>query len=128
MALIHGKDTGPELRLRWILRRLGIEYRSRDKRLKIRPDAILLAPKIAVFVHGCFWHQHTCRLSRKPKSRLNYWLPKLQRTKARDRRQLAALSRSGWKYLVVWECELSNPSVVVEKLVKIIEISRDPRR
>lgn len=122
MATIRSRDTRPELLVRFILRRIGIRHRLEITGLPCRPDLILPETKIALFVHGCFWHQHPgCRLSKKPLSRLDYWLPKLARNRIRDARQRRQLSAMGWSSLVVWECELRDPQSVSQRIILHVE-------
>ena len=109
MARVRGKDTGPELRVRRALHKAGLRYRLHDSRLPGRPDIVLRRRRIVIFVHGCFWHQHAdpaCKLSRMPKSRLDFWRPKLEANHARDRRHQEALEAQGWQVRIIWECQL----------------------
>jgi DNA mismatch endonuclease, patch repair protein len=111
MARIRSKDTKPELRVRKVLHGAGLRYRLHDKRLPGKPDLAFPSRRIAVFVHGCFWHRHpdpTCRLARLPKSRLDFWRPKLEGNAGRDKRNLAELRAAGWDAIVVWECETKD--------------------
>jgi DNA mismatch endonuclease (patch repair protein) len=107
MSLIRGKDTKPELAVRSILHRMGYRFRLHRKNLPGKPDIVLPRYRTVVFVHGCFWHQHDgCPDGHPPKSRKEFWLKKLDGNKARDKRNLAALSEAGWRVIVIWECEL----------------------
>ena len=109
MALIRGTDTKPELRVRSIVHGLGYRYRLHVPKMPGKPD--LVFPKLhrVLFVHGCFWHRHLgCSLARLPKSRLNFWVPKLTENRQRDIRNAGRLRRAGWKVCVIWECELSE--------------------
>lgn len=111
MALIRYKDTKPELRVRRFLHAAGLRYRLHDEKLPGRPDIVFPTRRIAVFVHGCFWHRHSdpaCKLARLPKSRLEFWQPKLEGNAERDRGNLAALEAAGWRVVVVWECQSRN--------------------
>ena len=108
MARVRGRDTKPEMRVRRALHAAGLRYRLHAKGLPGRPDLVLPSRRVAVFVHGCFWHRHPdpdCKLARLPKSRLDFWLPKLEGNRARDGRNKAALEALGWKVIEVWECE-----------------------
>jgi DNA mismatch endonuclease (patch repair protein) len=117
MRSIRKSNTTPELTVRALLRELGIHYRLHAKELPGRPDIVIRQQKKAIFVHGCFWHQHSgCRLAKKPSARPEYWLPKFARNQARDRITLAALDRLGWDTLVVWECELERLGRLRSKL------------
>lgn len=111
MAAIRKRDTAPEIAVRRALHRLGFRFRLHRADLPGTPDVVLVAQRIAIFVHGCFWHQHGCRLcSRRPKSRLDYWLPKLRRNAVRDRDAQAELKHQGWRVVIVWECQTKNIS------------------
>jgi DNA mismatch endonuclease (patch repair protein) len=112
MRKIQYKDTKPELIVRRIVTKLGYRYRLHDKTLPGRPDLTLHKTKSVIFVHGCFWHQHSdCREGRIPRSRTEYWGPKLARNVERDQSHQATLSAGGWRLLTVWECELSDPNL-----------------
>lgn len=111
MSRIKGADTGPELRVRSLIHRLGFRFRLHRKDLPGRPDIVLPKHRVVVFVHGCFWHRHeaaTCKLARWPKSRLSFWKPKLEANRERDLRNEEALRQLGWRVLTVWECELKD--------------------
>jgi DNA mismatch endonuclease (patch repair protein) len=111
MARVKGKNTVPELVVRQEVHGLGFRYRLHGRGLPGRPDLVFRKRRKVIFVHGCFWHRHSaasCKLARLPKSRLDFWRPKLQSNHLRDARNLAALRRSGWRVLVVWECELTD--------------------
>jgi DNA mismatch endonuclease, patch repair protein len=117
MRRIRKFDSGPELVVRRLAHRLGFRYRLYRRDLPGTPD--LAFPKLhkAIFVNGCFWHQHKgCSLARLPKTRLEYWLPKLRRTNERDIASLSALDALGWKVLVVWECETAKPALLSGKI------------
>jgi DNA mismatch endonuclease, patch repair protein len=88
---------------------LGYRYRLHRRDLPGNPDIVFASRKKLIFVHGCFWHQHDCRLGAKqPRARPEYWSPKLKRNKERDARILEALEATGWKALIIWECELGD--------------------
>ena len=117
MASIRSKATKPEQRVKRILRALGEPYRSNVVALPGKPDFVLRRKGLLVFVHGCFWHQHTgCRLARVPKSRPDYWPEKLSNNRARDRRIKRTLKRLGWRVITVWECETFDE----EKLERLL--------
>lgn len=111
MAGIRGRDTKPEMLVRRIVHGLGFRYRLHDKRLPGSPDLVFASRRKAIFVHGCFWHRHPdplCKLARMPKSRLDFWRPKLQGNRERDLRFQSELDALGWRYLIVWECQLRD--------------------
>lgn len=117
MARVRGKNTGPEMMVRKLLFAAGYRYRLHVRKLPGSPDLVFPARKKVVFVHGCFWHRHeNCASSRIPKSRVDFWSSKLNGNKARDIRNREALLDAGWQVMVVWECELSDLSVLQERL------------
>ena len=110
MRRIRKTDTKPELLVRRLAHALGFRFRLHRRDLPGTPDLAFLRLRKVIFVHGCFWHQHAgCRLARLPKSRPEYWLPKLRRNKERDEEACANLGELGWEVLVVWECETADP-------------------
>lgn len=105
MAGIRGKDTAPELVIRRALHRRGFRYRLNIRGLPGRPDIVLARFRVAIFVHGCFWHRHPdCRLTAMPSTRKDFWTEKFASNVARDQAALAALKQAGWRTAVVWEC------------------------
>lgn len=126
MSRVRGRDTRPEWIVRRALHAAGLRYRLQARDLPGRPDIVFRSRRLAIFVHGCFWHRHddpACRLTRTPKSRIAFWEEKFAANKARDERNLAALSAAGWTVLTVWECHLGDPSV----LKRLIEEVKDAR-
>lgn len=122
MRRITSKDTKPEMIVRSEVHRLGFRYRLHAKNLPGKPDLVFRKRKKAIFVHGCFWHQHSaCREGRLPGSRPEYWIPKLQGNKDRDAGHLSALEEAGWQVLVIWECEISNQSQLKDRLQRFLE-------
>lgn len=122
MSRIKSKNTSPELRVRRAAHALGGRFRLHDKRLPGRPDLVFPRRRLALFVHGCFWHRHpNCALARLPKSRLDFWLPKLEGNRARDLRQLDEIAIIGWRSEVIWECETLQPDLLDERLAAIFE-------
>ena len=112
MAEIRGNDTKPELHLRKGLHALGFRYCLYKRDLSGRPDLVFPKYGAAVFVHGCFWHRHPgCRLTTTPSTRTDFWLKKFQSNIERDQRNLNALSETGWRTAVVWECALRGDKV-----------------
>ena len=105
MRRVKDRDTTPELAVRRILRAAGIGYRLGGAGLPGRPDLVMKGRRVAVFVHGCFWHGHDCaRGGRKPRANAAYWTAKIDRNRTRDAASLAALTASGWRVITVWEC------------------------
>ena len=104
MRAVRQRDTAPETKLAKALHARGFRYRKSTKGLPGRPDLVLRRFRVAIFVHGCFWHRHGCCKTTTPKSNTEYWLPKFEANVARDRRKHAELKRAGWRVAVVWEC------------------------
>jgi DNA mismatch endonuclease (patch repair protein) len=112
MSLIRSKDTKPEKALRKALHRLGLRYSLRNKHLPGKPDIVFPRHKVALFVHGCFWHRHGgCKVATTPKSNTNFWLAKFERNVARDLAAREALAALGWRVEVAWECELGPRNI-----------------
>jgi len=110
MSRIRGKDTKIELEVRRGLHALGFRYRLGGAGLPGRPDIVLPKFRTVVFVHGCFWHGHSCYLYRLPKTRTEFWEAKVNANRQRDARQVTQLQQAGWNVETVWECELRNRS------------------
>jgi DNA mismatch endonuclease (patch repair protein) len=109
MRRVKGKNTQPEMQVRRLLTRMGLRYRLHRKDLPGKPDIAMPGRKLAIFVHGCFWHGHDCaRGARVPKANRDYWLAKVSRNRNRDLEHTAALQASGWRVLTVWECALKD--------------------
>lgn len=106
MSKIRSKDTAPELELRRALFARGLRYRLHVRALPGTPDMVLTKWKAIIFVHGCFWHGHACRISRIPKSNQDYWSNKINRNAHNDQRNRTLLSNNGWRVFVVWECAM----------------------
>lgn len=121
MSRIRKTDTTPELTVRRIVHRLGYRFRLYRRDLPGCPDIVLPRHRKVIFVHGCWWHRHNCRLGRRsPKSRRKYWIPKLQANKERYKKNRSALQRQGWKVLVIWECQTRNTKKLIDKLSKFL--------
>ncbi len=109
MRAVKGRDTTPELAVRRILRAAGIGYRLGGRGLPGRPDLVMPGRRVAVFVHGCFWHGHDCpRGARLPKANADYWSAKIGRNRARDAAAHTALAAAGWRVVTVWECGMKT--------------------
>ena len=109
MRRVKGKDTGPELTVRRALHGLGRRFRLHRKDLPGSPDIVLPKDRLAIFVHGCFWHKHDCRAGNKvPVQNADYWSGKRERNVARDRRASDLLVALGWRVLLVWECQTKD--------------------
>lgn len=117
MRRIKSKDTVPELLVRRVLRSERVRYTQRTDRLPGKPDFLVCEGRVAIFVHGCFWHQHArCADGRRPKSRLDYWGPKLDSNLARDRRVRRQLRRARIFSIVLWECEVLDAAALAHQL------------
>lgn len=118
MRRVKAQDTKPERAVRALLRELGhTGYRLHRKDLPGRPDVAFVGRRKAIFVHGCFWHGHTCkRGARQPKTNAEYWRAKIARNMARDAAALAALEAQGWAATIVWECDLRERGALAERL------------
>jgi DNA mismatch endonuclease (patch repair protein) len=113
MRRVKGRDTAPEMIVRRLLWRLGARYRLHRKDLPGKPDIVLAGRRLAIFVHGCFWHGHDCaRGARVPKANRDYWLGKVGRNRVRDAASRAALETAGWRVEAVWECELKDTAAL----------------
>ena len=125
MRRIRSKDTAPELVARKLCRELGFTgYRIHRPDLPGKPDIAWIGRKLAIFVHGCFWHGHSCAEGiRKPKSNQYYWIPKIERNRQRDAQHIAALQRMGWRVLVVWECEIKDKLLLSKKFRYFLSIT-----
>ena len=110
MSRIRGRDTKPELLVRHGLHARGFRYRLHRRDLPGRPDLVLPARRAVIFVHGCFWHDHGCRLCRLPSTRPDFWQEKLRRNRERDAMNVHLLATAGWRVLTIWECSLRGPS------------------
>jgi DNA mismatch endonuclease (patch repair protein) len=109
MALVKHKNTKPELVVRRRVWKAGLRYRLHDKTLPGKPDLVFRRAKLAVFVHGCFWHRHQgCSFTRMPKSNVHFWQTKFDGNIERDAKVIAALKALGWHAEIVWECEVGT--------------------
>lgn len=121
MSHVRNRDTRPEKIIRSILHKSGFRFRIQRKDLPWKPDIVLPKYKTIIFVHGCFWHQHEgCKKALPPKSNVSFWLEKFRKNKERDRKVIRTLQESGWKVIVVWQCEIpkikNNPEII-KKLI-----------
>lgn len=117
MRRVKGRNTTPEMKVRKALTRLGARYRLHRKDLPGNPDIVMPGRRLAIFVHGCFWHGHDCaRGARVPKQNREYWVTKVGRNVARDGRSAEALAAQGWRVEVIWECELRDAEALEVRL------------
>lgn len=122
MSRVKGKHTKPELIVRRAAHRLGLRFRLHRKDLPGHPDIVFPRYKVAMFVHGCFWHRHDgCRLASTPKTRTEFWSAKFERNVLRDTVARAALKNMGWRVETVWECETRSEMKVQDRLAAIFK-------
>lgn len=124
MSHIKSKDTGIELLVRRKLFSMGYRYRVNYKTLPGKPDIVFTKKKVAIFIHGCYWHGHDCRsrYAHTSQSHKTYWVPKIERTKQRDQEHITALEQTGWKVIVLWECQIKNNlSQVIKELTDVLD-------
>lgn len=120
MRAVRSRDTAPEMVVRRFLHAAGLRFRLHDRRLPGVPDLVFPSRRVALFVHGCFWHQHPgCKAADRPKSRPDYWNRKLDGNMARDARHLDELAAAGWTTFVIWECETRDPKLLAELATRI---------
>lgn len=120
MSKIGSKNTKPELLIRKVLTELGFRYRLHAKNLQGKPDIVLRRYRTVIFINGCFWHQHEgCKRSSTPKSNTEYWIPKLTRNKAKQKKDIKALIKSGLNVIILWECEVKNKENLIALLKKV---------
>lgn len=122
MRRVKGRDTKPEMIVRRALTRLGARYRLHRKDLPGSPDVAMPGRRLALFVHGCFWHGHDCpRGVREPKQNRDYWLAKIARNRARDVRACKELQALGWRVETIWECELKDAGALEGRLKALLQ-------
>jgi DNA mismatch endonuclease (patch repair protein) len=127
MSGIGQHDTALELIVRKGLHKRGLRFRLSGKNLPCRPDVVFLSKRVAIFVHGCFWHGHWCRAGKLPGSNKGYWTDKIARNRSRDARQARRLRRLGWSVRVIWGCQLSS-RVTAERTIDRVAHAITKRR
>jgi len=122
MSRIRSKGMRPEMFVRKLVFALGYRYRLHARDLPGCPDLVFRPRRKVIFVHGCFWHHHLhCPIGRMPKSRLDFWKPKLEGNHERDEKNNKALRREGWKVLTIWECELKSTGRLETRLRRFLD-------
>ena len=124
MASIKAKGTRPEWAVRRLVHGMGYRYRLHRRDLPGSPDLVFPSRKKVIFVHGCFWHRHDdekCKKFRYPSSNKDYWIPKLDRNAERDKENQIRLSELGWRFLVVWECEIESDEFLPDRIAEYLE-------
>lgn len=123
MAKVRGKNTKPEMAVRRAAHALGLRFRLHRRDLAGTPDLVFPKRKIALFVHGCFWHRHEgCSKSSMPKTRAAFWQAKFDRNMARDGRAAEVLQATGWTVATVWECETRDRAALIRQLCSIFDL------
>ena len=126
MRAVRSTNTSPEIRVRRIAHKLGYRFRLHRPDLPGKPDLAFPGKRKAVFVNGCFWHQHQgCRRATVPQTNTDFWNKKLAGNVARDLAQVLALRKLGWKLLVIWECETKSESVLAGHLKRFLALCRE---
>ena len=125
MSRVRGRNTKPEMLVRRLLHSLGFRFRLHRRDMPGSPDIVLPRYRAVIFVHGCFWHQHNdpnCCLARMPKSRLEFWGPKLASNQIRDERVRQSLDALGWRVLVLWGCELKDEAALRNTILEFLAV------
>jgi DNA mismatch endonuclease (patch repair protein) len=121
MRQVKGRDTTPELMVRKALTKLGARYRLHRRDLPGNPDIVLPGRRLALFIHGCFWHGHDCaRGARVPKQNRDYWLAKVAKNRARDAINRDKLEAQGWRVETIWECGLKDGEALSDRLERLL--------
>jgi DNA mismatch endonuclease (patch repair protein) len=121
MRSIRASDTLPEMRVRRVLHRVGFRYRLHGRNLPGRPDLVFPKLQKVVFIHGCFWHMHTCRFGTvTPKTNADFWKKKRQANVMRDQVVIDRLKASGWQALIIWECETRTPEDILKRALPFL--------
>ena len=126
MRAVKSRDTQPEMMVRQLLHRMGYRYRLHRRDLPGKPDIVFGSRRKVIFVHGCFWHGHSCkRGNRLPKTNVEYWRAKIARNVERHFKHLDDLNAAGWQALTLWECELSDVDVIAQRARKFLDDTID---
>ena len=121
MSRIRSTNTSPEKNVRSLLHKLGFRFRLHRKDLPGKPDIVLPKYKTVIFVHGCFWHRHkNCKYAYTPKSRLDFWLKKFDENQSRDRRVQQQLKKSGWRVVIIWECQIQQTAKLSQQFSHLL--------
>lgn len=120
MSRIRSMDTKPEMAVRKILSGMDLRYRLHSKKLPGKPDIVIAGRKTAVFINGCFWHQHeNCKRKTMPKTNAEYWKPKLANNVGRQKEELAEIKKLGFKTVIIWECQTASHETLAERMRRI---------
>jgi DNA mismatch endonuclease, patch repair protein len=122
MAQIKGENTNPEIIIRKFLFSQGYRYRIHYNKLPGKPDVVFPLKNIALFINGCFWHKHDCNNFKWPKSNYDFWKKKITGNVKRDNKNYNAITQQGWKYFVIWECEIkSQKNELFKRIIAFLE-------
>jgi DNA mismatch endonuclease (patch repair protein) len=128
MRRVKSRDTTPERLVRSLLTELGVRYRLHRTDLPGKPDIVMAGRKLAILIHGCFWHGHDCtRGARVPKANQDYWLAKVARNRARDADTVAKLNAMGWRAETLWECQMKDKAALKQRLATLIGSGGEPQ-
>ncbi|WP_052143084.1 very short patch repair endonuclease [Burkholderia gladioli] len=126
MARVRQRDTQPEMAVRRALHKMGFRFRLHRKDLPGCPDIVLPRFRLAIFVHGCFWHQHAgCGKAKLPSTRTDWWAAKLEKNTLRDQRAVGLLEQSGWRAEIVWECQTFDEAALTALIQSTIPYAQD---
>jgi len=117
MKAVRSRDTKPEFFVRRLLHKLGYRFRVNVRSLPGSPDIVFSSRRKVLFVHGCFWHGHGCKIGQLPKSRLDYWRPKIEKNRQRDESVISAIECLGWEALAIWQCETTMDANLLNRLI-----------
>ena len=120
MSNINGKETLPEVQVRKYLFSKGFRFRKNVSDLPGKPDIVLSKYKTVIFIHGCFWHGHTCKRGTLPTTNIEFWKIKIGGNIERDKRDVFELEKQGWKVIVIWQCEIKNVELRNERFTKLL--------
>jgi DNA mismatch endonuclease (patch repair protein) len=126
MSHISGKETKPEIMVRKFLFANGFRFRKNVKDLHGKPDIVLPKYKTIIFIHGCFWHGHTCKRGTLPTTNIEFWETKIGGNVERDKRDIAELKKQGWRVIIVWQCEIKNIKLQNERLKELLSVIKSP--
>lgn len=121
MSKITGKETKPEILVRRFLFAAGFRFRKNVVNLLGKPDIVLSKYNTIIFVHGCFWHGHTCKRGKLPESNHEFWKHKIEKNIERDKQIIAQLEKDGWKVIIIWQCEIRNNEKCNMRLNELID-------
>jgi len=121
MSHVKNKGTQPEEKVANMLHALRVQYRRNAKSLPGEPDFVVFSAKIVIFVHGCFWHNHSnCNRANLPRTNRRFWKTKIENNKKRDRRIARLLRKQGWHVIIIWQCSLRDPDKVLNRMKRIL--------